>query len=418
MSALPRASALAPFKIKSFRFQWPADLATSFALEMEIIILGWYVLVETQSVFLLTVYASLHHLGTLLGPFFGVAGDRLGQRNMLFAMRVFYTLMSATLMVCVFAGVISPMVVLAIATFSGLVRPSDIGIRNAVISEIMPPNQLLSATGLQRTTQDTARIAGALTGAGLVTLLGMAPAYVVITCLYATSALLTLLASRSRVLVTNPAAPILRESPWRELKEGVRYVLRTPHIMGVMVLAVLLNGTAFPIYMSLLPYVVKEVYADTQTTLGYMVAIGSLGALLASLLVSRFNARVSPGRLMFLAASAWLLMLLLFGQMKTPAWGAPFLFLAGMAQACSLVPMTTILLRYTEPAYRGRVMGIRMLMIYSNMPGILLFGPIVTHIGYAQTMVLYCVFGLTCLVAIGMFWREHLWIAGARANAR
>ena len=41
---------LAPFAVRSFRFQWPADLATSWAFEMEALILSWYVLVETGSV--------------------------------------------------------------------------------------------------------------------------------------------------------------------------------------------------------------------------------------------------------------------------------------------------------------------------------------------------------------------------------
>ena len=40
----------APFKVRSFRFQWPADLAASLAFEMEILVLGWYVLVESGSV--------------------------------------------------------------------------------------------------------------------------------------------------------------------------------------------------------------------------------------------------------------------------------------------------------------------------------------------------------------------------------
>jgi hypothetical protein len=51
-----RASTLAPFRVRSFRFQWPADLATSWAIEMETLILGWYILVETGSVLMLTWY--------------------------------------------------------------------------------------------------------------------------------------------------------------------------------------------------------------------------------------------------------------------------------------------------------------------------------------------------------------------------
>ena len=89
LSAAPRASALAPFRIRAFRFQWPADLATSWAFEMEAIILGWYVLVETRSVLLLTAFASLQFIGTLIAPLFGVMGDRIGHRNVLCAMRGF-----------------------------------------------------------------------------------------------------------------------------------------------------------------------------------------------------------------------------------------------------------------------------------------------------------------------------------------
>src|SRR3978361_735325 len=50
MSGLARPSALAPFRIRNYRFQWPADLLTSWAFEMETLILGWSVLVEDGAV--------------------------------------------------------------------------------------------------------------------------------------------------------------------------------------------------------------------------------------------------------------------------------------------------------------------------------------------------------------------------------
>src|SRR5688572_27862219 len=58
-SVTGRASALAPFGVRSFRFQWPADLCTSWAFEMEALILGWYVLTTTGSVEQLVVFAAL-----------------------------------------------------------------------------------------------------------------------------------------------------------------------------------------------------------------------------------------------------------------------------------------------------------------------------------------------------------------------
>ena len=173
---------LAPFGSRSFRFQWPADLLTSWAFEMETIILGWYVLVETGSVLWLTVFGALQYLGTLVAPLFGVAGDRLGHRNA--AVRHARDLCGArrALMALAFAGAVTPLIVLIIATLMGLVRPSDLGVRSALIAETMPADRLIGAMSISRTTTDSARVAGALAGAGVVHgCSAWAPAYVIIT---------------------------------------------------------------------------------------------------------------------------------------------------------------------------------------------------------------------------------------------
>ena len=78
---MPPFGALAPFRVRSYRFQWPADLLTSWAFEMETLILGWYVLVETNSVVMLTIFGALLYGGTLIAPIVGVWSDRIGHRN-------------------------------------------------------------------------------------------------------------------------------------------------------------------------------------------------------------------------------------------------------------------------------------------------------------------------------------------------
>ena len=99
--------------------------------------------------------------------------------------------------------------------------------RAALVGDTMPPAQLVGAMSIQRTTQDSAQIAGALTGAGLVAMLGMGPAYVVVASLYATSVLLTLQAGsvRARAQASRGSPASRAPSPWRDLKEGLAYVL-------------------------------------------------------------------------------------------------------------------------------------------------------------------------------------------------
>ena len=196
LSGLARPSALAPFRIRNYRFQWPADLLTSWAFEMEMLILGWYVLVETGSVLLLTLFASLNYVGTLIAPMFGVVGDRIGHRDLLAIMRTIYAVLAATLMTLALTGYLTPLYVMIIVAIMGLIRPSDLGVRGALLADIMPPAQLVGAISVARTTQDSARIAGALTGAGLFAVLGIGFSYVVIVCLYIVATVLMLCLTR------------------------------------------------------------------------------------------------------------------------------------------------------------------------------------------------------------------------------
>lgn len=421
-TAILRAPALAPFQVRAFRFQWPADLLTSLAFDMELIIVGWYVLVESQSVLLLTVFASLGFLGTLISPMFGVMGDRVGHRNVLCAMRTIYAALATMLMMLAFTAVLTPLIALCIAGLAGLVRPSDIGMRAALIGDSMPRAHLLGAMGIQRMTQDAAKIVGALSGAGMVALLGMGLACAVLAAIYTASVLLTLRSGDARVASVRPAAtkaasPV-RASPWRDLKEGVAYVRKTPLLQAVMVLAFLLNVTAFPTFMSLLPVVAKEVYGAGQTTLGYMVAAGAFGALLGSITVSRHVSSIRPGRMMLFGCAFWLAAILVFANMPHAAAGIPVLALGGFAQSLGQVSMSAILLRNTEAQYRGRVMGIRTLAIYGNLPGLLLSGPLIVRFGYPATATMYCVFGIGVLVLIALHWRAQLWRLNAPANMR
>jgi hypothetical protein len=52
-----RLALLAPFQLRDFRCQFRADMLTSWGIEMEVLILGWYILTETGSVLLLAFTA-------------------------------------------------------------------------------------------------------------------------------------------------------------------------------------------------------------------------------------------------------------------------------------------------------------------------------------------------------------------------
>lgn len=408
---MSRLSALAPFRFRSFRFQWPADLVTSWAFEMEALILGWYILVETGSVLLLTAFWSLLFIGTLISPMFGVAGDRIGHRNLLFGMRVIYMTLAATLTTLAFAGVLNPFYVLIIATLTGLVRPSDLGMRGALVAATLPYEHMVGAMSISRTTMDCARIVGALTGAGLFVAFGMAPAYVAITTFYAFGALLTLGAAPE--FRHRPAEPAEggagRPSPWRDLKEGVVYVWTTPRLLAAIWLAFLVNLTAYPLLNGLLPYIAKEIYRTDQTGLGYLVASFSCGALIGSVALIMAGDRYRMERVMIVATIAWYGLLVVFGQAQSMLGGIACLVLAGFAQSLAMVSMAVILMRTSGAQFRGRVMGVRMLAIYSLPFGLMTAGALVGRIGFDATATTYGVVGIVFTILIAVRWRADIW---------
>jgi MFS family permease len=402
---------LAAFRVRSFRFQWPADLLTSWAFEMETLTLGWYVMTETGSVLMLTAFGSLQFLGTLAAPLFGVAGDRLGARVILCAMRGTYAVLAGLVMTLVMTGILTPAWVLVLATVGGIVRTNDIVIRNALIGETIPPAHYMGALALARATQDSARIGGALAGAWLTALLGLGVTYAVVTTVYLASLLLTLGVSR-RPALPGPAAPgtpIAAASGWRDLVDGLAYVVRAPTLLAMMLLAFLINLTAYPTSGSLLPYAADRVYGVDARGLGWLSASFSLGALLGSTVMVVTGGPRRRGRATLIHTVLWYALLAAFAHVTRTGLGMLTLLVAGFVQSIAMISMATLLLAEAAPAFRARVMGVRMLAVYGLPLGLLAAGFLISRVGYPTTITLFSLLGLAVTVLIGLRWRPAVW---------
>ncbi|KRP87599.1 arabinose ABC transporter permease [Bradyrhizobium pachyrhizi] len=419
MSGTTRTSALAPFRIRSYRFQWPSDLLTSWAFEVETLVLGWYIMVETGSVLLLTVLASLQYVGTLVAPVVGMIGDRMGHRDLLAVMRFAYTALAGTIMTLALTGHLAPLNVMIIVAIMGVIRPSDLGVRGALLADIMPPEQLVGAISLARTTQDSARIAGALTGAGLFAALGIGYVYVGIAGFYFVAAILMLCMSRPKSHGTTdlasgdaPGSKLLRD-----LKEGIVYAWSGPGMRAALCVAFLANLTAFPLTNGLLPYVARDIFHTDQTGLGYLSASFAVGSLIGSITLSMAGG-VRIARLLIGATLAWYAMLLVFVELRTMPVAMACLLLAGIAQSMSMISAAVMLMRNASAHLRGRVMGVRMMVIYGLPLGLLAAGSLIDLIGYTATGTLLAAAGFIAMLAIALHWRADLWPTHAPANAR
>jgi hypothetical protein len=270
-----------------------------------------------------------------------------------------------------------------------------------------------------------------LAGAGLFAAWGLGVAYIAVTMLYLLGVLLTLGTGVRRgdapAAVPTPALPddgmpaaLVLPSPvsfWRQLRDGLAFVWSRPVLRASMWLALLVNLTAFPLSNGLLPYVAREVYLVDEKGLGYLAASYASGALIGSILFSRYALGAPLARVMLASSAGWYLALLLFAQMISIIGGMAFLFLAGLLQSFSMIAVAVLILRITTAELRGRVMGVRILAIYTLPFGLLAAGWLIQRIGFAATASTYALFGLAMVLVLAVRFHGDLWRVEAPANA-
>ncbi|MGY8880313.1 MAG: MFS transporter, partial [Dehalococcoidia bacterium] len=388
-----KISPFAAFKIRSFRFQWSADAMTTWGSEMETLILGWYILVATDSPFLVGLLGALRFSGTLTAPIVGVIADRMSRKVMLIVLRTGAGISALALLILAVTDLIQPWHVFAIASISGILRPADNVLRQSLIADTVPRNLLMNASGLARTTQDTARIVGALLGATLLSRLGLGWAYVGVTIFYSLSVLMGLGISTIRSSI-----PVKHVNPLTEMKQGLRYMVDSSVIQPIMFLAFLVNATAFPLTNGLLPVVARNVYQHDENGLALMVAVFAVGALVGSLLMASVVNSRRPERFMMITMVIWYVLLILFAQTDSNALGLPLLALIGASISFCMISMSVVLMTFTKFEMRGRVMGIRMLAVYGLPMGLVIGGWLIEQYGVPATITGYAIVGLIALV--------------------
>ena len=410
----PGRGLLAPFGVRSFRFQWGSDVTTSSGFEMENLILGWYVLVQTGSPFLLAVVAALQYGGTLLAPGLGVVADRMSRRTLLLLLRAAYALIAGTAAGLGLAGWLEPWHAFVIAGLGGFLRPLDFMIRFSLVADTIPPRLLMNASGFQRLTMDAPRIVGALAGAGIMAAFGVGAAYAAVAGFYLFATLVGFGISPPPLSRPELPAGTAAARFAGEFGRGLAYIRSSGTIRFMIFLAVLANLFAYPSVMGLLPAVARDLYGADENGLAQLIAALASGALLASTVVAVVRLR-APAPVSAIGLVGWLGLLAALAFTGTHAAGMAVLFLIGFAQSLAMISMGVALLMVTSPAYRGRVMGVRMLAVYANAVGLLLGGALIEWMGVGFQMAAFAIAGLA-LLGLAVAVTRGRWLGAAATS--
>lgn len=338
----------------------------------------WLVLVLTGSGAALGVVTGLQFLPfLLLSPLAGVVADRVPKRWLLQVTNVGMAAPALVLGVLAVTGEVEMWHVYTLALALGVASALDAPARQSFVSEVVGPDDLTNAVGLNSASFNTARIIGpALAGLLIAAFGGGAVGtgwVILLNGVSYVAPILTLRALDGSALLTPDRVP---RRPG-QVREGVAYVRGRPDLLLILGI-VFFTGTFGLNFQMTSALMATEVFGRGPTEYGLLGTFLAVGSLAGSLLAAR-RERVRH-RMVVGAAVA-------FGTLEVVAGLAPsYLVFALLCPLLGFAALTMItsanahLQLGTTPAMRGRVMALYMMIFIGGTP---LGSPLIGWVGEA-----------------------------------
>jgi MFS family permease len=314
----------------------------------------------------------------LFSAYGGVVADRVPKRRLLQVTQASMAVPSLVLGLLALTGVAQTWHVFLIAFVFGIGAAFDAPARQSFVSEMVGPDDLTNAVGLNSASFNMARIVGPALAGGLIALFGStteATGGVILLNALSYGAVIYAL-QRMRTSELDSPEPVRRGKGM--VRDGVRYVRGRPDVMLVLAIVFFAGtfGMNFQMTSALMATQVFHKGAGEYGLLGTTMAIGSLsGALVAARRVGRPRQRLLVGAALAFGAvevvSGLMPSYLTFTAL-TPLIGLSALTLITAANASVQLSVT--------PAMRGRVMALYMMIFQGGTP---LGAPIVGWVGHS-----------------------------------
>lgn len=356
-----KSSTFSSLRIRNYRLFASGAIVSNTGTWMSRITQDWLVLSLTGSSAAVGITTALQFLPMLLfGLYGGVIADRYPKRRMLFFTQGALGLCGLALAVLTLSGQVQVWHVYLIAFLLGMVTVVDNPTRQTFVSEMVGPDQVRNAVSLNSANFHSARLIGPAVAGVLISTVGSGWAFL-INGLAFIAPITGLLLMRTSELHKVERVPRGKG----QLREGLHYVASRPELIWPIVLIGFVGtfGFNFPIWLTAFADEVYHAGAGTYGFLNTLMAVGSVaGALL--------TARRGSVRLRILVGAA-----LLFGVLEIAAALSPSYWLfallmipTGMAALTVNTTANASVQMATDPAMRGRVMSLFMMVFVGGTP--------------------------------------------------
>ena len=390
-------------KGKGFAILWGSDLAISSAEFLELFILSWYVLQKTESPTILGIYAALRFTGTLFAPLLGVLVDHFGLRRSFNLSRSIFFILSFILVAIFLLEEPSILVILFMSALLGVMRSTDLITRQSVLTHMVSQGELQNAVALSRMGRDLTQIIVPIAAGFLLSSLGTEVTYLGVVILYALSVVLSLMIPKFPRIMFDT-----KSNMWGFFTEGLSYIKSYPFLIALLLIAFIVNLTAFPLNHALLAVISNSMFDTDATGFGIIMGGYSAGALLGSLWISYFSEMRRPSRLMVFGCIFWHVAIFSIAFSTYFYVSVSIVLLAGIFQSFSMVIMAMLILRDTSEDMRSRVLGVRQLAVYGLPLGLVISGFVSENFDVVAALIGNAVVGLLLLAFVLITWPRPL----------
>jgi MFS family permease len=387
-----------PLRHRDFGLLWVALVAMTFAGQMVLVAVGWQVYDIDENPFDLGLIGLAEFLPLLvLALPAGHLADHFSRKVVFAWSLALHTAVVALLLVVSLTAADRLWPFLLLAGLAGVASAIGSPAGRALPPALVPQEMLASAMALRSTGSQAAVVVGPAVG-GL--LFAISPELV-----YGVAVVLSLVGLACTLALHERGvarAEVLEPPPRLEaVFAGVRFVMRTPVLLGAIALdlfAVLFGGA-----VALLPLFAKSVLHVGPVGLGVLRSTPAVGAIVAGIILTHKPLRGNIGRTMLVTVGIFGVSMVVFGLSKSFALSAVALAVSGFTDMISVNIRATVVPMATPDELLGRVNAVEWMFISaSNELGAFESGAAAALIGAVPAVVI----GGCATIAIALVWTK------------
>lgn len=349
-------------RYRDYRLFWTAMLVSNVGTWMQRVAQDWLVLVTLGGgPAALGITTGLQFLPFLvIAPFGGALADRLPKRLLLMFTNGFMGLVGLCLGALVVTDLAQVWQVYILAFLLGTGAALDNPARNTFVAELVEPDDVPNAVGLNGASFHAARLVGPAVAGLLIAALGPGPVFFINALTFGAPIAVLLVMGRD-LSGRADVAP----APARRPLDGLRYVRARPDL--VMVLAIMFFvGTFAMNFQMTMALMATGAFDQGPKEYGLLGSILAVGSLVGSLLAAR---RGTPRRRLIVVAAVLLGVLEVLAAMSPAYWVfALSLFPLGVTALTVITTANAYVQTSVDAKMRGRVTALYLMLFLGGTP--------------------------------------------------